>query len=77
METEKMETGKWIEVFSQGDIWELEEVNGNLRAYLTRNESEDYDDDELCDNGISNVSERARMMRLKLVQIDYNGNPID
>ena len=71
-----MEQKKWLEIFSQGDIWELEVDGDTLRAYETGNDHSDYDPDELSDNGISDVHERARMMGLKLIKIDYNGNEV-
>ncbi len=72
-----MENEKWIEIFSQGDIWELEVDGDVLQAFYTGNDHSDYEPDELVDNGISDVYERSRMMRLRLVKVDYNGNEIE
>ena len=67
METENK---KWIEVFSQGDVWELEEIDGKLYATFTRNDASDYDADDLIDNGVSDVEQRAKEMGLELVEVD-------
>ena len=67
-----MERKKWMEIFSQGDIWELEERDGKLLAMRIEGaEAENYSNDELADNGISSVRERARMMGLELVEVDF------
>ena len=68
---------KWIEIFSQGDIWELRVIGNELRAFLTGNDHSDYEIEELVDNGISTVNERAKSMGLKLVVIDFEGKEID
>lgn len=62
---------KWLEVFSQGDVWELEAVGGFLYGLLTGNDSFDYGEGEVADNGISNVRERARMMGLEFTELFY------
>ena len=68
-----METNEiWFEVFSQGDIWELEQRDGKLLAMRIEGaEAEDYSEDELADNGISTVQERVKIMGLELVEHDY------
>ena len=67
-----MQRKKWMEIFSQGDIWELEERDGKLLAMRIEGaEAENYSKDELADNGISSVRERARMMGLELVKVDF------
>ena len=64
----KMESKKWIEIFSQGDIWELESIGSTLYAErMDWDFSERYDDEEIADNGISGLGERARLMGLALV----------
>jgi hypothetical protein len=75
MTNEKNE--KWVEVFSQGDVWELTAKEGELLGYLTTNDASDYEADELADNGISTVYERARAMGLKFIQIDLNGKEVE
>lgn len=64
-----MENKSWLEVFSQGDIWELEERDGKLYAKFTGNDASDYDADELVDNGISDVESRAQQMGLEFVEV--------
>lgn len=64
-----MENNKWLEVFEDGDVWELEEEDGKLLGYHTGNDASDYDSDELVDNGISSPQEKAKMMHLKFQQI--------
>ena len=44
-----MENNKWIEVFSQGDVWELEEMDGKLIGRCTGNDASDYEENELID----------------------------
>ncbi len=73
----KTENEKWIEIFSQGDIWELEVIGNELRAYETGNDHSDYEESKLSDNGISTVEERAQIMGLTLVKIDFNGNKVE
>ena len=66
----KMEQQKWMEIFSQGDIWELKQRDGKLLAMRIEGaEAENYSNDELVDNGISTVKERARIMGLELVEV--------
>lgn len=60
-----METQKWIEVFSQGDVWELEEIDGKLYGRFTGNDPSDYEPDELVDNGVADVEQRAKEMGLE------------
>ena len=38
----KTENEKWIECFSQGDVWEIEVRDGKLLGYLTSNDPSDY-----------------------------------
>ena len=67
-----MERQKWIEIFSQGDIWELEQRDGKLFAMRIEGaEAENYSKDELSDNGISTVRERARIMGLELIELGF------
>ena len=69
MENKKMheeDREKWIEVFSNGDVWELEKIEQKLVAKRTNNDPQDYTEDELTDNGISTLTERARLMGLEL-----------
>ena len=68
---------KWVEVFSQGDVWELTAKEGGLLGYLTTNDASDYEPDELVDNGIATVYERAKSMGLKFVQVDFDGKEVE
>ena len=67
---------KWVEVFSQGDVWEIEVRDGKLMAYSTTIDPSYYDESELVDNGISSVYERAKSMRLEFVRVDFYGNEV-
>ena len=65
-----METqNKWIEVFSQGDVWELEESDGMLYGMYTGNDVSDYEENEVIDNGVSSVFERADIMGLEFQEV--------
>ena len=73
----KTENEKWIECFSQGDVWEIEVRDGKLLGYLTSNDPSDYEPSELVDNGISTIYERAKGMGLKFVQVDFDGKEVE
>ena len=60
---------RWIEVFSQGDVWRLEALDGVLYGLHVSNDSVDYEESELADNGIGTVQERARMMGLEFEEV--------
>ena len=65
-----METqNKWIEVFSQGDVWELEESDRMLYGMYTGNDVSDYEENEVIDNGVSSVFERADIMGLEFQEV--------
>jgi len=67
----------WREVFSQGDVYELHIEGENLIGeYVDDYDKETFKGEEVADNGISTFEERARIMGLKPVEVDYNGNPI-
>lgn len=68
---------KWIEIFSQGDIWELEKVGNKLLGFRTENDADAYKEDELCDNGISTVEQRAKDMGLIFSEINFRGEEIE
>ena len=65
-----MSNKKWIEIFSDGSIWELEKVGNRLVGIRQENDADAYEEDELCDNGISTPENRAKVMGLVFKEID-------
>ena len=57
----------WIEVFSQGDVWELT-INGKKLIATPGSDASDYDADELIDNGVGDLEIRAKQLGLELVK---------
>ena len=64
-------TEKWLEQFSGGDIWELEEDRnkGFLYGEFKSDSIDGYEEEEIADNGISDVEARAKMMGLMFMQV--------
>jgi len=62
---EEIESEKWVEVFSNGDVWELQKSGKYLFGRRTYDDPSDFDEDELVDNGISDFEEKARIMGLE------------
>jgi len=64
-EKEEIESDKWFEVFSSGDVWELQKTGCYLFGRRTYDDPSNFDEYELIDNGISDFEEKARIMSLK------------
>lgn len=71
-----MRNEKWFEVFSRLDVWELEIRGQKLRGYLTANQLSDFEPEQIVNNGVSTVFERAKSMGLEFVRVDFHDNEI-
>ena len=68
----KSESKEWIELFVDGSVYVLEIKENYLIAIFTGDETSDYEADELVNNGVFDIYEKARMMHKHLIFDNVN-----
>jgi len=63
-EIERLDAERWIEMFSDGSIWELQKLFKYLVGKRIYNSMFDLPQGEVVDNGVSDLTMKAKIMKL-------------